>query len=155
MSRVSLCTLTDACRSSVLPIRSSNRSPLSSTLLMLSFSITLTSLTCPCTWSSLVAEAGAGACEFMSACEKKKGLVVEAWLSHVSQIYSHVNYTESLSANWRSNTLNFKWPNLTSCNCVNRKRALSAVTPFTKGLCDCHIKKQAPWLESKPAWQRV
>lgn len=62
--------LTVACRSSVFPIRSSNLSPLSSTLLMLSFRMILTSLTWPCTWSSL-AEPGAGVCGFDSACEKR------------------------------------------------------------------------------------
>lgn len=46
----------EACRSSVLPMRSSNRSPLSRTLLILSLRITLTSLTWPCTWSSLADE---------------------------------------------------------------------------------------------------
>lgn len=64
--------LTDACRSSVLPIRSSNLSPLSSTLLMLSFRITLTSLTWPCTCSSWD-EAYVGGWEFVSACEKWGG----------------------------------------------------------------------------------
>lgn len=46
----------DACRSSVLPMRSSKRSPLSRTLLILSLRITLTSLTWPCTWSRLLDE---------------------------------------------------------------------------------------------------
>lgn len=40
--------------SPVLPIKSSNCSPRSSTLLMLSFRITFTSLTWPCTWSILL-----------------------------------------------------------------------------------------------------
>lgn len=48
----------EACRSSVFPIRSSNRSPLSRTLLMLSVRITFTSFTWLWTFSSFEAEAG-------------------------------------------------------------------------------------------------
>lgn len=44
--------LTDACRSSDFPIRSSSLSPLCSTLLMLSVRMTLTSFTWLCMWST-------------------------------------------------------------------------------------------------------
>lgn len=63
---------TDACRSSVVLIRSSNLSPLSSTLLMLSFRITLTSLTWLCTWSNLGDWLYVGVWGLRSAYEKWK-----------------------------------------------------------------------------------
>lgn len=71
----------DACRPSVLPMRSSNLSPRSSTLLMLSFRITFTSFTWPCTWSSLVGEAVAGDWKFGSAisCEKIRCRPTLSW----------------------------------------------------------------------------
>lgn len=115
--------LTDACRSSVLPIRSSNLSPLSSTLLMLSVRMTLTSFTWPCTWSILETAPAGGGWDVTSACQKWWKCI------HFYCSSKHVYATVGLPGKFWHCRSCFKAPNHTSCCWANRKKPASLPRP--------------------------
>lgn len=87
-------------RSSVLSIRSSSFSPLSRTLFMLSFRITLTSLTWSWTWVSLVGGAG---CALVSAMFVMF-TSTECWTDKLQMIKLTVNVSQYAQAYYHSQT---------------------------------------------------